>query len=338
MNHARNEILQWAKQGHLNPADLPGIFAANGITPQRQDWRALFDRITLWLGTIFLAAGVIFFVAWNWNDMGRFAKFALLQCLILVSLLPLWRFGIERVEAKAALVLSSLLIGSLFALIGQTYQTGADPYELFVAWALAIFPLVLVARFAPLWLVWLILLNLGLHQYFTVFSGIGGATYASLERVWAMFALNVVAWACSEAVLHKTGLRKTLTGAHNCSRAVLVYCVFLLTVAVGSAIFDRHSDQQGFAHPFAHPIVAVFVYPAWLGLMYHLYRQRWPDLLILASNALSLIVVTTLFLSEMLLKNSSGNELVYLLIGVIVLVLSGLAGMWLKNLARELRL
>ena len=69
---------------------------------------------------------------------------------------------------KAVLLLLGLLTGALLALTGQVYQTGADTYELFGWWAVLILPWVLVGRFSPLWLVWLALLNLTVHFYFSI--------------------------------------------------------------------------------------------------------------------------------------------------------------------------
>ena len=45
---------------------------------------------------------------------------------------------------KAALLAASLFVGALLALIGQIYQTGADTFEMFAAWAALILPWVLV--------------------------------------------------------------------------------------------------------------------------------------------------------------------------------------------------
>ena len=69
------------------------------------------------------------------------------------------------------LLSAMILVGGLMALFGQTYQTGADPWQLFFNWALLVFPWVLISRFHVMWLVWLGLLNLSVHQYFQVFGG-----------------------------------------------------------------------------------------------------------------------------------------------------------------------
>ncbi|MET0346849.1 MAG: DUF2157 domain-containing protein [Casimicrobiaceae bacterium] len=59
--------------------------------------------------------------------------------------LAVWR-GLDTLPGKAALVVAALLVGALLALVGQVYQTGADRFELFAAWAVAIVAWVLVAR------------------------------------------------------------------------------------------------------------------------------------------------------------------------------------------------
>ena len=55
------------------------------------------------------------------------------------------------------------------ALFGQTYQTGADPWQLFFNWALVITPWVLVSRFSAVWLIWVAIWNLALHLYIEAF-------------------------------------------------------------------------------------------------------------------------------------------------------------------------
>src|SRR5699024_2163378 len=66
------------------------------------------------------------------------------------------------------LLIASIITGSLLALFGQVYQTGADTWQLFFGWALLITPWVLIARFPALWLLWLGLINACLVLYLDV--------------------------------------------------------------------------------------------------------------------------------------------------------------------------
>ena len=58
--------------------------------------------------------------------------------------------GLDRAFGQVLLIAGSVLTGVLLAVIGQAYQTGADVFELFVAWAVLILPWVFVSRSAAL--------------------------------------------------------------------------------------------------------------------------------------------------------------------------------------------
>ena len=124
------------------------------------------QRFTLWVAVTLIACAVGFFFAFNWAAMSPFAKFATLQTGIVGCLtLALWR-GLGTFYGKLLALSAALLMGFLLAVFGQVYQTGADSAELFLTWAGAIFPLCLIARFRPLWFLWIIVLDLGVFLYY----------------------------------------------------------------------------------------------------------------------------------------------------------------------------
>jgi len=114
--------------------------------------------------------GVILWVAAHWDEIGRFARFATvggaLAAAVLVSLVNAAR--------TPGLILSFLAAGGLFALIGQTYQTGADPWQLFAVWAAIGVPWALAARNDALWLVWVVVAMLAITLWLATFVGFGG--------------------------------------------------------------------------------------------------------------------------------------------------------------------
>ena len=110
-------------------------------------WRMIFAQAA----PLFLVAAAVCFFAFNWADMPAFAKFGLIGALMLGSVaLALWR-GIESTAGGLGLLACGLFAGPLLAVFGQTYQTGADPWELFRAWTLFLLPLALVGRQNGLW-------------------------------------------------------------------------------------------------------------------------------------------------------------------------------------------
>lgn len=95
--------------------------------------------------------GVVMWIAANWETLGRFGRFGLLQALVLAAGVG----AAMRPAARAPMGLLALLgIGALFAYFGQTYQTGADAWQLFALWAALALPLCLGARSDVLWAPW----------------------------------------------------------------------------------------------------------------------------------------------------------------------------------------
>lgn len=327
MTGRRTEILDWAAHGHLEADALPAALRSAGVTPDAQDWRQFFDRLTLWLGAIFLAAAVIFFFAYNWQAMDRFAKFGLLEALIIACAAVGWRLDVAHAGGKAALLITALLIGSLLALTGQTYQTGADPYELFAAWALAILPLVAVGRFGALWLVWIALINLALIFYYQIFGDLFGPFFNSKGLLWRLFAINTLALGAWEL-----GARQGIVWLRQRAAARVLVSVSggLITLLAMLEIIRTNINSNTSLYGGGSGI-ALAAYVLWLAAAYALYRKRIPDLFVLTGGVLSAIIVITAFLSKNLLQHDSTAGL--LLIGMTVIGLSAAGGFWLKSIA-----
>jgi uncharacterized membrane protein len=128
-------------------------------------WTRWALRALLALGVGHLLAGIVFFFAYNWDDLSSFAKFGILEAGILISVVLALVVKTERVGGQALLIAASVLVGTLLAAIGQVYQTGADAYELFTVWAVLIVPWVLASRSAAHWFVWLVVVYAAFNLY-----------------------------------------------------------------------------------------------------------------------------------------------------------------------------
>src|SRR2546422_9129997 len=124
----RNAILGWSERGAI--ADARAALDMAGALPHAQHWRAFLDRLLLWSGAVALAAAVVFFIAHNWNDLGKFAKFGLVEALVLGAALGYWRVGPGKAAGKASVLVAGIPVCALLALLGLTYLTGADTWEL----------------------------------------------------------------------------------------------------------------------------------------------------------------------------------------------------------------
>ena len=320
----RNQILQWVEQGCVPPLNTKDAFAATGLLPDRTRWLSFIDAVLLWSGAIATAVGIIFFFAYNWQALGTYAKFGLVEVLIAMTIAVYWRFGNERVEGKAALFAASLLVGALMALFGQTYQTGADTFELFATWAAAILPWVIVARWPALWLLFLFLVNLAAFLYSQAFPRWFGLLFWDLaQNLWLLFILNSLGLVVWEFAV-----------ARRISWLQPRWAPRIIGLASGCGItglaFIRIIDERIFSKP-----AAMLCYILWLTAVYLYYRCRKHDLFFLAGWVLSLIVIATATLSRILLDTFHGDEGSLLFIGLSVIGMSALGAMWLKRIARE---
>jgi uncharacterized membrane protein len=145
--------------------DAPAVRSAlqrAGGQPNAAAWRQFAVRLLHGAGLGALGAGVLFFVAANWQDYGVLGRFVLLQTALLACVgVALWRAPPQAV-GQAALLLATLLTGGLLALFGQSYQTGADVHELFFTWALLALPFALAGGSGALWALWWCVLNVAL--------------------------------------------------------------------------------------------------------------------------------------------------------------------------------
>lgn len=117
---------------------------------------SLIPRVRIGLAVtsaLLLGAALICWIAANWSGLSRTVQFGVLEALVLLpcvgaTILPRLRTALS--------VFAFIAIGALFAYYGQTYQTGADPWQLFALWSAVGFPLVLVVRTDPLRVAWVL--------------------------------------------------------------------------------------------------------------------------------------------------------------------------------------
>lgn len=96
----------------------------------------------------FFASGIISWIASNWSLFSKSAKFSLVEgglffSLMIGVLVYMREIHCSKPVFQSAiwLFLSAVLIGGLFALVGQTYQTGANAWQLFAIWTVLQLPL-----------------------------------------------------------------------------------------------------------------------------------------------------------------------------------------------------
>ncbi len=324
MHENQRWITRWQEQGALPAPQVPEALRLAGIPPSRQEWRLWIERLLLWLGVAALLSGLIFFVAANWSGMGRFFKVARAEAAIAASLAA-YVFGARFRHGNAALLAASLAVGALLALIGQTYQTGADTFELFLVWALLITPWVLVARLSALWILWLAILHVAYAFYVETFGLLWGfflRDESALVVVVLFDSLALIVWEYCAAQE-----REWMRGRWAPRLLALAGGIAASTLAM-HAILD-HGDSRG---------IHFMLYATVLAGLYAGYRHAVPDLFMLAGGALSAIVVSTTWLARTLLDDFRGDMTgAVLLLALFSMLATAAAAWWLRQVAREQR-
>ncbi len=308
-------------QGSLAAGNVEQAMREAGELPNRSDWRGFIDRLLLWGGAVLLAVGVIFFFAYNWNELGRVARLGLAEMLIAVAVVCCGWIGTERPAGKALLFAAAILTGALLALFGQTYQTGADTFELFITWAVLILPWVIVGRLPALWVLLIVLINTAITFYFMVFHGLLGLLFTTEKELWLLFVFNTTALALWELFSTRLEWLRERWAA----RLLGLASGSLITTLALFAIFDNHKEGYAFA--------SVIAYPLWLGAVYAFYRRFFLDLFLLAGGVLSIVIIVAALLGKAMEHDHGGGF--FLFIGLVVVGLSSLGGIWLKNIAQE---
>lgn len=320
MSANRQQILDWAASGHLNADKLEQALAVTQSMPSAADNLRFLSRVVLAFAVLLLCSGVIFFFAYNWDDLSRYSKFALAQGALVVSLLPLLRVNLQQSAGQAAMFAASLLVGALLALVGQTYQSGADSYALFLVWAVLISPWVVLARMPALWLLLLVLLNMSLvlalnalsiRHLFAPFSNLG----------WSLFALNTAAAGLWMLTTQRSPATRLLLWGE---RAINLYSLLIITVlAIGYVYSWANPDG------LTLPIWAVFS-ALWL----YLYRIRQLDLMMLSALVMAAIVLTVVTLAHVFSDIFPVDGL-YFLLALLVTGLSSVGAVWLRKLSQR---
>lgn len=196
-------------------------------------------QLAYWLprGVAVLAAalggfGVMLWIAANWDTLGRFGRFALLQGVFLAMCVG----ALFKPGARAPLGLLALLtIGGLFAYFGQTYQTGADPWQLFAVWAVLALPFTLSVRSDVLWTPWALIASTGISLW----------VYAHTAHRWRVepqdLRIYAMAWTAALAMtLALSPVFKRWSGSGPWAmRTAVTLTTTMITSTALAALLDR---------------------------------------------------------------------------------------------------
>jgi uncharacterized membrane protein len=270
--------------------------------PTLQESLAFAIRACQLAGTLALAASIIFFVAANWQHFPTLTRFAIVEAPLLAALAFAFWKGPQHLSGQLALLLAILYAGALLALLGQTYQSGADVYELFALWALLSLPLAVAARYAPAWALWAIIANTAILLYPNNRLPLAPAFYANLAALAVTEALHRHPNFFPNSGLTPSWLRRALLAA--CLAAGSIFTILWIFHPAPATYNGRYLDLVAFYAACA----AIAIY-TW---------QRKEDIFPLALLGLSLIAISTSYLGNLI----GGKEFVYFLFYAIYILVA----------------
>lgn len=238
-----------------------------------------------------LGIGIIFWIAANWESLSRTGRFALLQAVIVTMCIG----AVFRPKARPALALLAMLsIGGLFAFFGQTYQTGADPWQLFAIWAVLALPLCIGIPHDAVWAPWALV----------AMSAIALWIHAHAGREWSVrqedLSYHLAGWSAALLLVFalSPGLRR-YTGAGVWGMRVAVTLTTLIITWSGlQSLFGSSVASQ-------YPIGLLVLSAAAVALC----SARFHDTFALSAVALALNILLVGGLVHALFKGSGNNEI-----------------------------
>ena len=286
-------------------------------TPDAHEWRRFLSRALALLGTCLVLAGVTCFVAYNWSRIGRFGKFALIEIAIVGATLLAWR-KLPRLSGQVALFAAAVLVGPLLALYGQTYQTGADPYGLFLTWSLLILPWTVIARFSALWLLVILLLDVAAFLF-------GSQVLDDdLDQLWMLLGAAALHWIAVAVWEWQARRPKPWLGESWAVRAVVAPGFLALLIPASVLVVDqRDAGAPGYVAlvGLAAAIVTTFRY----------YRTTRRDSFMVTTAAVAGMVWVTVLLGRLVLDVMDLDELGLLVMAAIIVAEIALGIKWYRK-------
>jgi uncharacterized membrane protein len=186
-NIEREELYLLSRHSNLGEEEVAQVLREK-IYPDKQAWETFVKLLLITLGVGFTVSGIIFFFAYNWQNLHKFVKIGLTEGVLIVAIGCIF-FIRNSIVKNILLTFASVLVGVLYAVFGQIYQTGANAYDFFLAWTVFTTLWVVISNFAPLWLLYLVLLN----TTFILYTQQVAQDWSEVLVFTLLFVINTVA-------------------------------------------------------------------------------------------------------------------------------------------------
>ena len=289
-----------SKYSNWNASGIEQSFYDNNIYANQERWSKFVKLFLMSLGIAFTVSGIIFFFAYNWASLHKFVKLGMVQGLLIATIGIAVFSKLEKNIKGIILMGAGMLVGALFAVFGQIYQTGANAYDFFFGWTVFVALWVLASDFAPMWLLFLVLINITVGMYFEQVI----SRYDSSKLLNILFVINLLYLVLLEFLAY---FKKIPLVPKWLERTIILFSILYLTSNITTQIFNHGEALFG-----GSLLLGLATYP--LGIYYGLQKK---DTFYIATIGLSIIVIITSFLTKSTKNFDTG---IFFIIGFFIII------------------
>ncbi|QIW15473.1 hypothetical protein A4G20_03600 [Pasteurellaceae bacterium RH1A] len=251
-----------------------------------QNWPGYLKFLLLTLGAGLFSSGIITWLAANWDYFSDAEKIYGMQALLLaLALLSACFYARgQKAYAKGASFVLSVAIGGLLALVGQTYQTGANAWQLFALWSVCQIPLLILLPNLPAFLLFIATSHASIDLFYPAL----GQTAFFYAALWSFTFLALSEY--SRAALRDER-------HHILPKVLLALGLGHLLLALVALPFNSSLDGLGYLGSWA-----------WVGCLIFYYKNKRFDFINLSLCLVYMVLSSNFFLLD-LTFNKNGTEM-----------------------------
>ncbi|MEZ4809807.1 MAG: DUF2157 domain-containing protein [Allomuricauda sp.] len=265
------------------------------------------------VGVSFALAGIVFFFAYNWEALHKSIKLGLMEGLVVLTTLAAVIIKTKPLLKKLLLTAAAILVGVLYAVFGQVYQTGANAYDFFLGWTIFISLWVLISNFAPLWTIYIALINATVLLYAEQVAH-GWSEMFVYALLFIINALFLVSFLWLPKLLGKTFFPVWFTNF------LALAAVLFGTIGMVNGIFDK---PENYFIVLLFSVLCAYALGFWYGLATR--RSFYPAIV-----SFSVIIIISAFLLDI-----SEDAAMLLIVGLFIVTCVTLLILFLINLHKK---
>lgn len=307
-----------AAAGLIDGRALAWALTQIGQRPTPASWYRFARVLLLLLGASLVAVGAVFFVAANWDELSAYTRMGLIAALMTAVTLGGARLGLHTLSGRVLALLGGLGFGPLMALVGQTYQTGADAYELFLAWTVVLSVYALVIRFAGAWITAIVLAHVTVFLW--AYQALATEPFAGLGLVITTL-VALLGWGAGAALAFAPG--------DSATRRTVTHFLFTVAQVIALAAGSAAIVDRGFAGAQQFALLGSL---ALAGLGVWLFARVRPDLTRVRGSVLVAAGLLAVAEGKLIFDVWDLEEGGLLLMGTLLIVQGWQFGSWILRL------